>query len=138
MTPTLFGRWQSRILLMGTVGVALTLLFGIAFRDLLTPYVLLGYVLLIGLVGDVIYDRVQNMRWEHDFPPFMHLLTGILEGAVMWALIQSMRLPLVPADLPFINFIAHYATVFSLIFIIAWGPLKIVLPQQRYKAGRVV
>ena len=42
MTPTLLGRWENRLLLMGLVGVVISLLFGLLYQDVKTPLIVLG------------------------------------------------------------------------------------------------
>lgn len=54
MTPTLYGRWQTRFLLLSTVGLATSILFGLAFADMRTPLALLGYVLVLGFDGKAV------------------------------------------------------------------------------------
>lgn len=138
MTPTLIGRWQTRTFLMWTFGLLVTLGFGMYFNDMATPLALLGYVYLIGMVGDFLYNAVQNMRWDYDYPPFMHVITGILEGAVIWILVQLVDLPFVAPNLSLQNFLLHYCTVFAVIFAVVWGPMKIMFVQWRYRGGRIV
>ena len=54
MTPTLVGRWQTRLFLLGTIGLAVTLIFGRILNDYTTPLAALGYVLVIGFVLNVL------------------------------------------------------------------------------------
>ena len=74
MTPTLRGRWQTRLLLFllfGIPGTALVILatcpihwgLGVIFL----PIALLG-VFSVGFILDPVYDRVQKGRWDHDWP----------------------------------------------------------------------
>lgn len=42
MTPILLGRWQTRSFLIFFVGIPITLLFGIAIHDMMTPVAILG------------------------------------------------------------------------------------------------
>jgi len=138
MTPILLGRWQSRLFLMGIFGSLTTALFGWAINDLTTPFVILGYVLIIGLYADIFYDIIQKNRWDHDWPPLLHFASGVLEGLVMWLAISILPLPGVPADMSFGLFLAHYSMVWVVIFAINWGPMKVFFPWWRYRGGRVL
>ncbi|MFO5493650.1 MAG: hypothetical protein ACLBM6_14130, partial [Cuspidothrix sp.] len=69
MTPTLFGRWQTRIFLLATVGMLVSLLFywgylGIASN--LVYFWVVFYVGLFGMVWDILYNFLQKYLWDHD------------------------------------------------------------------------
>ncbi len=138
MTPILLGRWQSRIFLMGVFGSIVTALFGWAIGDLPTPFIVLGYVLILGLYFDILYDVVQKKRWDHDWPPVLHLLSGVLEAVAMWSLIVLLPLPGLPETLPFGVFVTHYSLVWITVFAVMWGPMKAFFPWWRFRGGRVL
>ncbi|MFP4324002.1 MAG: hypothetical protein ACLFTK_16225 [Anaerolineales bacterium] len=138
MTPVLSGRWQSRLFLMGTVGVIVTFFFGLLFDDFVTVYALLGYVFVVGALSDVAYNYIQTLRWDHDWPPLVFVATGVWEGLVVFLLTRLVNLPGVADDLPALNFLAHCTTVFVAIFIVNWGPMKVFFPKWRYRGGRIV
>src|SRR5438034_9934158 len=93
MTPTLLGRWQTRLLLLATIGLLVTLVFGRIYGDFRTPLAVLAYVLLFGFVWDILYNFLQTFRWDHDWPPAFQLLAGIVEGLFLWVLLVWVRLP---------------------------------------------
>ena len=64
MTPTLFGRWQTRFLILITVGLLETLFFGWLYQDYVTTASILAYVLVIGFVWDILYQFLQTFRWD--------------------------------------------------------------------------
>ena len=145
MTPTLMGRWQTRLLLLGTIGLAVTLIFGRIFNDFTTPLALLGYVLVIGFAWDILYGFVQNFRWDRDWPPLFQLAAGIVEGAFLWGLIlicdaissfNLHTLPGIAESLTLEMFIAHYATVWVTTFLATQGLLRIVFPRWRFHGGQ--
>lgn len=135
MTPVLQGRWQTRTFLMATIGVVVTALFAYAYNDYQTPFALLFYVWLVGLAMDTVYNVIQKKRWEHDWIPLQHILTGALEGALLWIVSRVVSLPGVADDLTFVKFIAHYSTVFVFIYAVMWGPMKVLFPQWRFRGG---
>ena len=82
MTPTLFGRWQTRLLLLATVGVLVSLPFAIGLIGSSPNSVyfwILGYVAIFGLGWDVLYNYLQKSRWDRDWPAAYQLLAGIWE-----------------------------------------------------------
>ena len=67
MTPTLAGRWQTRILLYLFIGLPVTLLYGL-YLDLVElgrlgdPFVFITALLVIGLALDYPYIQIQRFR----------------------------------------------------------------------------
>jgi len=131
MTPVLIGRWQTRFLLFGTVGLLVTLIFAWFYG--IMPLVVLAYVFGIGLVWDFLYDKAQiHLRWDQDWPPLFQLISGIVEGIVIWLLILFGLGP----DVHFDIFVLHYSAVWLAVFLGTQGPLRILFPRWRYHGGR--
>ena len=140
MTPTLPGRWQTRLLLLGTVGLVLSLIFGAIVGDLRTPLALLGYVLLLGWAWDILYHYLQSWRWDRDWPPAFQVAAGLAEGAAIWLVIHACRLligglPGVAATLTLRQFLTHYGIVWLAMFLGTQGPLRVISPRWRYRGG---
>lgn len=136
MTPTLLGRWETRFLLLATFGVIITLIVGLIIKNIATPFLLLGYVFLFGLVWDALYEYISTFRWDRDWPTVFQVLAGVVEGALVWLLLRYVNLPGIPArTVLFSVFIGMYASIWLLTFIIAQGPLRIVLVKWRYRGG---
>ena len=145
MTPTLMGRWQTRFLLFGTVGVLVTLIFGRIYQDHMTLLAVLSYLLLIGFLWDILYNYLQSWRWDQDWPPLFQLFCGIVEGMFIWILMLlweqfhwfgSPHLPCVAPELTFALFVAHYIIVWLMIFVATQGLLRIIFPRWRYHGGQ--
>lgn len=136
MTPTLIGRWQTRLLLLSTIGLLLTLGFGALYSDLTTPLALLFYVLLFGLAWDALYYFLQTYRWNRDWPPLFALVGGITEGLMLWVILRLVQLPGVSSQLTAWQFIAHYGTVWFMTFIASLGLLHILFPRWRFHGGK--
>lgn len=137
MIPTLAGRWHTRILLLGTVGLVITLGFGLLFDDMLTPLALLGYVVVIGCGWDILYNYLQTLRWDRDWPPIFFVAAGILEGGLLWLLVKLVTLPGISAALTINQFVAHYGTVWLVTFLLLLGPLKVFLLRWRFRGGQL-
>src|SRR4051794_14699653 len=97
MTPTLLGRWQSRTVLLWTVGLVITLIYMLIFGnigiggkvpDAWKLLVLLAYVNLTGIAWDAFYIWLQSFRWEGDWPLAFQFALGIVEGIFIYILFQ--------------------------------------------------
>lgn len=135
MTPTLLGRWQTRLFLLGTVGVLITLLFGAVIGNLAIPFAVLGYVLVFGFVWDGLYNVLQTFRWDHDWPPVLQLAAGVAEGIVLWLLIRLIGLPATDG-LTLGQFLVHYSLVWLFTFLFSQGPMRILFPRWRLYGGQ--
>lgn len=141
MTPTLFGRWQTRFFLLGTVGILTTFPFylGIIFPNLgSTSFCILAYVALFGLVWDVLYIYLQRFRWDRDWPGFLQLLTGVGEGLFLACLLKTVSLPGVPkADFSLFWFTIHYSLVWLAVYLTSQSLMRILFPRWRFRGGRL-
>lgn len=141
MTPTLFGRWQTRILLFATVGVLATLPFslGILGTQSSTYLGILVWVGFFGLGWDFLYDRLQKFRWDRDWPATFQLLAGIWEALFILILLNGLRVALpgierVPVNLA--TFIAHYSAVWLAVFIASQSLMRVLFPRWRFRGGK--
>ena len=141
MTPSLRGRWQTRFLLLTLLGVPLTALFAWAYGDGVTPFALLGYVLLLGFVWDVLYDILQTLRWNRDWPPLFALLSTLWEGIFLWIALtwlaeQGVPLPGISPALTAARFAAHYLAVSLTTWAAAHSLLLLLFPHWRFRGGQ--
>ncbi|MCG6138110.1 MAG: hypothetical protein MET45_26355 [Nostoc sp. LLA-1] len=141
MTPTLFGRWQTRLLLLATVGVLVSLPFamGIIGPGANSVYFwILGYVAIFGLGWDVLYDYLQKVRWDRDWPAAYQLLAGIWELVFIFCGVQVIGfLPItIPkTELPIGAFLIHYSCVWLAVFISSQSLMRIIFPRWRFRGG---
>ena len=132
MTPTLIGRWQTRLWLMAIIGSLVTILLGGGQ----IRWLILGYVILLGLGWDLLYTYWQSFHWDRDWPPTHQLLAGLLEGTLLWLLIWFNQLPALTAPPTFTNFLAHYGFVWLATFLASQSLLRIIYPRWRYRGGQ--
>ncbi len=139
MTPTLFGRIQTRLILLLTVGLAWTLLVTPLLPTGDTPVsevyrTTIGALTIVAVVGAVawepIYHGLQQFRWEKDWPTGIGLVTGLSEGLATFLLLSTVR------SVPGVAFVLHFATTWLLVWITVHGPLRIVTLRWRYRGGR--
>ena len=138
LTPTQSGRWQTRLLLLTTLGVPVTFVFGYLFNDFVTPFALLGYILFLGFLWDLVYNALQTLRWDRDWPPLFFGIAGLFEGLFLWDLTYFIALPGVDPQLTFGRFAAHYGAVFILTLAVMLGPLKVIFLKWRFRGGRLI
>ena len=142
MTPTLAGRMQTRVLLVLLVGVPWTVVVGpllalVAGAGLLQVYgvtfLALLLVVLLGVLWELLYHGLQQLRWEKDWPTVLGLLTGITEGLLIWVVLLVLGV-----DVSGLAFVLHFATTWVLIWVAASTVVRVLLPRWRYRGGRVV
>jgi hypothetical protein len=138
MTPTLFGRWQTRLLLLATVGVLVSLPFVMAAPDSEKGiyFVILAYVAIFGLLWDVIYDQMQKYRWDRDWPAAYQLFAGIWEMLFVLCGVKLIGLPAVPKELPIQLFLLHYSLVWLAVFITSQSLMRIIFVRWRFHGGQ--
>ena len=116
MTPTLLGRWETRLLLLATIGLLITIIFTLLFGGS-TFLLVLVYVAVFGVIWDVIYIALQQLRWDRDWPAAFQVINGITEGIFLYLVVRLVGLPGVPTDLSLGLFIAQYGLVWLAIFL---------------------
>lgn len=131
MTPTLLGRWQSRLFLLGTMGTAVSFGFSLLYSSI-APLILLAIVLFLGLIWDWFYDQLQQRRWDRDWPPTFQLIAGLLEGAVVFSLVLIVQLPASPS---IVQFWVHYSTVWITTFLMSQSIMRLIFPRWRFNGG---
>ena len=138
MTPTLIGRWQTRLLMFLIVGIPVTVLFSVptvAVAGFIILPIVLVCVVAVGLALDVVYDRIQQRRWDHDWPVHLQVWAGVLE--FVCAGILLLPLWVITAGVALLIYPFHYLAVWLLSFAILQGPIQIILPRWRFTGGRV-
>src|SRR5664279_1939298 len=142
MVPTLYGRIQTRIVLLAVVGGLWPVLItpflptgaplGASYR---TTFLVLLSVLILGVGWEFIYHLLQQFRWEKDWPTFFGLVTVIPEGMLLWSLILAGALPGVD-DVPLAAFLFQFLTTWLVVWLIANGPIRIFFIRWRFQGGR--
>lgn len=147
MTPTLAGRWQSRLLLFVFIGLPVTLVYAWvqAGGDLTNlsrvPFLFLALLLLVGLVLDPVYYWIQTYRWERDWPFVFQWVAMWAEFWIVAVLIGIGLAPFLEADEVFPSEDAFWSTVlhFTLVvipsFLALLGGLQVFMVRWRFKGG---
>ncbi len=144
MTPTLFGRIQTRIVMLATVGVVWTALIGLVvprpagaessavYKALFTALLIIAVV---GIVWELIYHGLQQYRWEKDWPTVFGLVVAIPEGLVAWWCLQN-NIPWSVGDVQANTYLTMFISLWLLVWAITNGPLQIFFLRWRYRGGR--
>jgi len=140
MTPTLYGRWQTRLFLLATIGVLVSLPFVQGFWRFPNSSIYLWVIFYVGLFGiawDVLYDALQKFMWDHDWPGAFQFFGAIAEGIVLILLIKIVGLPYVPsANISLPLFTLHYALVSVVTYLASWVVMRLLFPQWRFRGGQ--
>lgn len=142
MTPTLLGRWQTRLLLLFTVGVLVSLPFAmglIASSPGIVYFWILVYVAIFGLGWDLLYDQIQKYRWDRDWPAAYQLFAGIWEMVFVFCgikLLGFLPIPLPKEELSPGVFFLHYSVVWLAVFIVSQSLMRIVFVRWRFRGGQ--
>ena len=131
MTPILAGRWQTRLLLMATIGLLITVIWTLVVVSF-APIIYWIVWLVAGLLLDIIYTRLQKLRWNRDWPPLLQIFQGILEGAIIVAVFFVARFP----QITLISTVAYLFTIWALIFFMVPGPMHVLFPKWRVEGNR--
>lgn len=143
MTPTLLGRWQTRLFVLIVIGVPITFFFTLIFNDAGVPrsvfFRVLFYVAIFGLLWDVAFILLQRLRWDRDWPAAFQVGAGILEGVFLWVLINATGLPgIAEGSVPFWSrFVPHYGLVWVAGFLWVQGPMRVLSTTWRFDGGRI-
>jgi hypothetical protein len=138
MTPTLLGRWQTRIAMLGTLGLLITAIFAWVEDSRIFFYVL-GYVALFGIGWDIGYMLLQQLRWDRDWPPVFQWAAGAWEGAFLYVILDRFGLPGIGEGIvPLRLFVLHYGSVFLVTWLWVQGPMRALFPRWRFHGGRIV
>lgn len=149
MTPTLLGRWQTRLLLYVFIGLPITLLYAFYLRNWtwppeVDPFVFLTFLLVIGLILDILYIQLQRFRWDHDWPFIFQFFSMIAEFFIAYLLMEllvtnfDIGLWLFPnGSIPIDTASTHFFLVFVPSFVALLGFVQIFLVRWRFKGGEL-
>lgn len=151
MTPTLIGRWHTRLILFVVIGLPVTLLFALhatnwdywpprydlpAFQY---PFYFLTAILLLGLALDVAYMQIQRFHWDQDWPFAYQFFFSIVEYLIIYYAAWDGWLDVVFTEFrpTWNDTVYHFSTVFALSFLALLGGVQIFLIRWRFKGGEL-
>lgn len=141
MLPTLFGRIQTRVLVLAVIGGLVTLIITPALPDA-PPYrvtfIVLATVIVIGVGWEFVYHGLQQFRWEKDWPTIFGLLTGINEGLLVWLLLQLKVVPGIDPPPTWAAFVVLFVVVWVAVWVWVNGPMRVPFIRWRFKGGRLI
>jgi hypothetical protein len=139
MTAISLGRWLTRIFLLATVGVLVSLPFALGYwglRASLNYYWVLFYIGLFGLAWDVLYDFLHKFLRKRNWVRVFPLCAAIVEAVVLASLIKIGALPgIPPEEFDLAWFVLHYSLVLIAIYLCFWMVVRRLFP-RRFGGGR--
>jgi hypothetical protein len=145
VVPTLWGRIQTRLFMLATVGAVITLLIvpvlpgssGPLSERYANGFLLLVAVGVLGIAWELIYHFLMQFRWEKDWPTLFGLLTLVPEGLVLYFLLRSGAVGVIDPVLP-AAFWTHFTVVWVCIWLVTNGPMRVPFIRWRFRGGRVL
>lgn len=151
MTPTLPGRWQTRLLLFIFIGLPVTFLFALyrtnwslsplryELSAFYYPFLVLTAILALGLALDVVYIQLQRFNWDQDWPFAYQFFFSIVEYLIVFYAASEGWLDwLFKEGRPtWDGTVYHFSTVFVLSFLALLGGCQIFLVRWRFKGGEL-
>ncbi|GGS55909.1 hypothetical protein GCM10010156_13070 [Planobispora rosea] len=145
MVPTLIGRIQTRLFLLATVGVVMTLLVmplvpgtGAPLGDrYVTGLLVLVAVGALGIGWELLYHFLMQFRWEKDWPTSFGLLTLVPEGLLLYFLLRSGAVDFIDPISP-ATFWTHFTVVWVSMWLVANGPMRVPFIRWRFRGGRIL
>lgn len=144
MTPILFGRWQTRIFLLATIGLIVSLPFALGiigpnpdgeFHPIF--FWVIFWVGALGLLWDILYNYLQQYLWDHDWPGAFQFFACIAEGIVLGLLLKFVGLPFVDRNVFNLGwFIVQYTAVSVIAYFLSWAVMRILFPRWRFRGGK--
>lgn len=144
MLPTLNGRIQTRIFVLGIVGGIWTLILtpllglgpiGEAYR---ITFTILVTTIVLGVVWEFIYHFLMQFRWEKDWPILLGLITIINEGALVWLLLSLGVVPGITEEVPLGAFLLLFITTWIIVWLTVLGPMRVPFIHWRFRGGRLI
>lgn len=144
MLPTLNGRIQTRIFMLVVFGGVITLVLTPVLPgdpDYRTTYLILAAVLVLGVLWELVYHAIQQLRWEKDWPTLFGLITALNEGALVWLLLDLELVPGIdyPYDgVPFWAFFIDFSVIWLVVWVWTNGPMRVPFIRWRFFGGRII
>jgi len=153
MLPSLFGRWQTRILLFIWIQLPITFLYAlwiagadslelplVRWRIDILPFQVVCLVLVVGLILDPVYVEIQRFRWDRDWPFAFQFFFSIVEFLIVLGLIKLDIFPFLRSRTiltaeQYFYVSLHFSLVFLPSFIALLGFVQIFMIRWRFKGG---
>ena len=144
MVPTLNGRIQTRLFLLAVIGGLITLVVvpvlpggapvGGKYRD---GFLVLASVMVLGVAWECLYHLAMQWRWEKDWPTLFGLVTGVLEGLLIWVLLSKEAIPGIVGTVSGAAYLIQFTLVWLGVWLVANGPMRVPFIRWRFRGGRL-
>jgi hypothetical protein len=154
MVPLLFGRIQTRIFVLWTVGAVWTLLISFVLPGVKTApgvdtiervtelykitFLVLLIVTVLGVVlWEPLYHALQQFRWEKDWPAMFGLLEGIPEGILAYIVLRIIDPTLDGVGINNWTFFVDFATTWIVTWLWVNTAMRVLTIRWRFRGGRL-
>ncbi len=166
MTPTLLGRWHTRLILFLFVGLPVTFLYAwylsawsfsneysvawpfssvwlrlppIELSIFQDPFMFLIGLTILGLVLDVAYIQIQRFGWDNDWPFAYQFFFSWVEFFIVFFAMDFGFLDFMFPDgrIPFSTALTQFSWVFLFSFLGVLGGIQIFFVRWRFKGGEL-
>lgn len=142
MTPTLSGRWQTRLLLYLFVGLPVTWFYAFFVlgldEDFYDPFVFLTVLFIVGALLDPVYDQIQRFRWDNDWPFAFFVFFSFCEFLITLALLNIGLLDLLLVyRIDNGTAFCHFAWVLLFMLIAVLAGVQVFFIRWRFKGGEI-
>jgi hypothetical protein len=143
----LIGRIQTRIFLLAVIGGLWTLALGPLLPGVDTldypelyqaTFTVLISTIVLGIGWELIYQLLQQFRWEKDWPTLFGLITVLNEGAILWWLLSLGVVPGLPDGVPLPTFLILFVSTWLWVWLTANGPMRVPFVRWRFRGGRLI
>lgn len=97
--------------------------------DYQMAFAALGLMTAAGVLWEGLYQLLQRLRRDGDWPPLLTLLAGVPEAVGVWFLLYAVGItagPMGTANSTFPMFVIQFASTWVLFWLVTLGPLKVV------------
>jgi hypothetical protein len=142
MTPTLAGRWQTRLLLYLFVGLPVTWFYAFFVLELeddfLDPFVFLTALFIVGFLLDLVYNQIQRFRWDGDWPFAFFIFFGICEFLITLGLLNAGVLdPFLVYRIDNGTALIHFCWVLLFMFLAVLAGVQVFYIRWRFRGGAI-
>ncbi len=93
---------------------------------------------LIGVLWELVYHALQQLRWDKDWPSLIGLLTGIAEAVPVWFVLRL--LGILPSETTLFSaqlwlYVVYFSTTWLVVWLFSLGPINVFHLHWRFNGG---
>jgi hypothetical protein len=96
-------------------------------------------IAVLGCLWDIVYNQLQTVRWDHDWPATLQVGAGIWEAFFFYVPFRYLISNILKIGwligIPFDKFLLHYACIWLAVFTASQTLMRIIFPRWRFHGG---